>query len=179
MHNYYAKIAIIRSVYLILLLYLSCSATLKQSPSHQSIFTLTLNETLYFLFRYSPLQHVLVQMDMMKQWTEGVSGYTFSRPSVFDCIQYARGRLGRYYKIQVCHVPLSIQYHLIQQSVHLRCPKHALQMLQHPVLGWTILDCQFLMPAHMPLAHPPNASLFRMPCAIEFCSLCCLSIWLH
>ena len=44
------------------------------------------------------------------------------------------------------------------------------------------LDYYFLIPDHMPLACPTNASFFIMPCAAELCLLCCLSIclcWVH
>ena len=51
--------------------------------------------------RYSPNQHAVVHMDKMNQWTEGVSQWReiYVRPLVFDCTQYARWRLGRYWEV--------------------------------------------------------------------------------
>ena len=56
------------------------------------ILALMLNETLFLLLRYSPL-HVLVWMDKMNQWIEGVSQWIhFSRPSVFDLRTVCKGK---------------------------------------------------------------------------------------
>ena len=114
------------------LLYLSRSVTLKQSatfPSHQSIFTLTLNKTVFLFSRYSPLQHVVVRMDKMNQWTEGVSGYTFSRPSLRTVCKAKACKV----LIRSCHIPTSIystsSYATISPPLVI-----SLQMFQPPAL---------------------------------------------